>query len=211
MNETEFIETVRGACDQELSRLGSEKALVASTAAQLDDEHVLESAARAERRAIDTFEGWATTEDDTEAQAAFERVLGQERDHLDRIAERLEGTPAAETEADDLHEYLRGLDDAVERVAAGMVARSLVASKSLLQTINYFINESDESTADLFREVRAETDEQVESGARLLADLCTEDAQWDRAERAAVETIELAYEEYADALEGMGIDPKPVC
>lgn len=209
MDAAEFTTTVREECDRELSRLGSEKALVAATAARLEDERVLGSAADAEQRAIETFEEWSATEADDEAQAAFERVLERERDHLDRIAERLEERP--EPEVDELHAHLRGLDDTVERVAAGIVARSMVASRSLLQTINYFVNESDESTAELFRELRAETDEQVESGARLLAELCTEDAQWERAETAAVETVRIAYEAYADTLEGMGIDPRPVC
>lgn len=209
MNAAEFTATLREECDRELDRLGSEKALIATTAAQLEDERVLESAARAERRAIQTFEGWSTTESDAEARATFERILGQERDHFDRIDAHLDGTPEAEEDA--LHTYLRDLDDAIERVAAGVVARSMVASRSLLQTINYFINESDESTADLFREIRRETDEQVESGADLLDDLCTDDDQWERARAAAVQTIQIAYEEYAESLEGMGIDPKPVC
>ncbi|WP_254536893.1 rubrerythrin family protein [Halomarina litorea] len=209
MNEEEFTATVREECAQELDRLGSEKALVATTAAQLEDDRVLESAAQAEQRAIETFEQWSTTEANTEAQTTFERILGQEQDHYDRIAEHLE--TVSEADEDELHEYLRGLDDAIERVAAGVVARGMVSSRSLLQTINYFVNESDEATADLFRDIRAETDEQVESGARLLADLCAEDAQWERAQTAAVQTIQLAYEEYAESLEGMGIDPKPVC
>lgn len=210
MEPQSFVASLRETHGTELDRLGSEKALVAATDAQLDRERVLAAAAAAELRAAETFERWAADESDADARAAFERVADAERDHADRIRERADG--AADLPATDaLHDYLRGLDDTVERVAAGMVARPMVASRSLLQTINFFVNESEEPTADLFRELRAETDELVESGADLLADRCAGDADRERAREAADEAIERAYEEYADSLEGMGIDPKPVC
>ncbi|MFC6836878.1 rubrerythrin family protein [Halomarina ordinaria] len=209
MDPDTFVSTVRAECATELDRLGSEKALVATTAAHLDREHVLTAAARAERRAATTFETWAEREDEAAAREAFERVADRERQHAARVEDHLDGE--VEATADALHEHLRGCDSTVERAAAGMVGRSLVTDRTFLQTINFFVNESDEAAANLFRELRSETDEQVEDGAALLDDLCGRDEDWERAREAAVAVVELAYEEYADALEGMGIDPRPVC
>ena len=224
MDAAEFTATLRDEKSTELDRLGSEKALVASTAAQLDTESVLAAAARAEARAVDTFEAWADSESDDGARAAFERVAAAEREHYERIAGRLDGEPPlapgesdgdtdtdADADGDGLHAYLRSLDDAVERVAAGMVARPMVASRSLLQTINFFVNDADESSAALFREVRSETDAMVEEGVDLLDALCEDEEDWERAERAAGAAVDRAYESYAETLENMGVDPKPVC
>jgi len=170
---------------------------------------VLDAAARSEARAVETFETWAAETDDERVHKAFADAAATERDHYERVAERLDGEVNAES--DPLHDYLRGLDDPVERVAAGLVARPLVASRSLLQTINFFVNDADESMAQLFRELRSETDAMAEEGAAVLESLCESGDDWDRALDAASETIDVAYEAYADALEGLGIDPKPVC
>lgn len=218
MDASEFTATVREERATELDRLGSEKALVAATDARLDADRVLASAARTERRAAETFDRWAESAATDEVRDAFERVADRERAHHDRIAEHVDGTEDADAvdadaaaDPDALHAYLRELDDSVERVAAGMVARPLVASRSLLQTINFFVNEADESAAATFREIRSETDAMADDGAELLESICGSDDDWERAERAALETVDRAYREYADSLENLGIDPKPVC
>lgn len=210
MDGSEFVDTVRSANDQALDRLGSEKALVATTGANLDRETVLETAAEAEARAAETFQGWAADESDDRAREAFEDAATRERDHRERVVS-FGNLSSPEPEPDPLHEHLRGLDDTVDRVAAGLVARPLVASRSLLQVVNFFVNEPDEDAADLFRELRAETDAQVDRGAQVIEIVCGTDGEWDQAATAASETIESAYEEYAGALEELGIDPKPVC
>lgn len=209
MDASEFIATLRRERSTKLDRLGSDKALVATTSARLDTEPVLDAAARSEARAVETFETWAAEADDERVREAFADAAATERDHYDRVAERLDGE--VDAAADPLHDHLRGLDDPIERVAAGLVARPLVASRSLLQTINFFVNDADETTAQLFRDLRSETDAMAEEGAELLEALCESDADWDRALDAASETVDVAYGAYADALEGMGIDPKPVC
>ncbi|MFD1512890.1 rubrerythrin family protein [Halomarina rubra] len=213
MDASEFTAAVERATATELDRLGSEKSLVASTNARLDTEHVLAAAARSEARAAETFEQWAGDESDETVRTTFGRVADAERDHRERIVAHLDESASVATAADvdPLHEHLRGLDDTVERVAAGMVARPLVASRSLLQVINFFINEADESSANVFRDLRAETEAMADEGAELLEPLCESDADWERAETAAVETVAVAYEAYAETLEGMGVDPKPVC
>lgn len=212
MDPEAFAESIREECSTELERLGSEKALVAATDARLDREHVLAAAAAAEVRAAETFEAWADDEDDEGARETFERVAGIEREHAERVRDRMdEGGSADPSDSDALHDYLRDLDGTVERIAAGLVARPMVASRSLLQTVNFFVNESEESTADLFRDLRTETEELIGEGGDLLAERCEGEDDRERARAAAVEAVERAYGEYADSLEGMGIDPKPVC
>jgi len=210
MDSSEFIDRVRADNETALDRLGSEKALVATTRAALDRETVLETAAAAEARAAVTFEEWADDEADDEARAAFAEAGDRERDHSERVS-ALGEVDAGDPSPDALHDYLRGLDDTAARVGAGLVARPLVASRSLLQVINFFVNEGDNAAAETFRELRAETDEQVEAGAALLEQVSESDDDWERAAVAASEAIDAAYAEYADSLDSLGIDPKPVC
>jgi hypothetical protein len=216
MDGDTLVETVRERTATELDRLGSEKALVATTEARLDREGVVSATLAAERRAAATFEMWADDEADADARAAFARVAATERDHAARVAALLddpetESEVAADPDADPLHAHLRTLDSTPERVAAGLVARPLVTSRSLLQVINFFVNEADEAAAGTVREFRAETDALVDDGAALLETCCESEADWERAVDAAAETVRVAYDEYAETLRGMGVDPAPVC
>lgn len=120
----------------------------------------------------------------------------------------------AAASADPVYDYLGRLEGTVERVAAGLVGRPLVDSRTFLQVVNFFLNEGDTGKTELFREIRGEIDDLVEEGATLLngvSDTDRDTGDWERAREAADETIRLAYREYADTLEGMGLDPKPVC
>jgi hypothetical protein len=212
MDGTELVAGVRDRTATHLDRLGSEKALVAATDATLDRDRVLEAAYAAELRAATTFDVWAADEPHGAARDAFERVAELERDHAARVGGLLSGSDpdGMGRGTDALHDYLRDLDSTVERTAAGLVARPLVSSRSLLQVINFFVNEADETAADLFRDLRADTEDLVDVGADVLDDCCA-DEDWDRAEAAAVGAVEAAYDEYADTLRGMGVDPEPVC
>ncbi len=212
MDGDTLVETVTGDRATELDRLGSEKSLVATTAARLDRASVLAAADAAERRAAETFAAWAADESDDAARAAFERVAAQERDHAERVADLLDGDAAVDDPAPDaLHEYLRGLDSTPERVAAGLVARPLVSDRSLLQVVNFFVNEAEETAADVFRDFRSETRALVDDGAALLDTCCDDDDDWNRALDAADRAIAVAYAEYEERLTEMGVDPKPVC
>lgn len=210
MDGSAFVERVRSSNEQSLDRLGSEKALVAATAGALERGTVLETAAAAEARAARTFDAWLADETDDTARGAFEEGRDRERDHLERVSEYGD-VESVDPAPDPLHEHLRSLDDSVERVAAGLVARPLVASRSLLQVINFFVNEGDERGATLFRELRAETDDQAERGGEVVAAVCRSDEDESRALTAAGEAVDVAYAAYAETLEGMGVDPKPVC
>jgi hypothetical protein len=212
MDGTAFVETVRESRATELDRLGSEKALVATTAARLDRTSVLAATLDAERRAAATFEEWATDEPHDEIRSTFERVADLERDHAERVTALFDDAdvPGSDPGPDGIHAHLRPLDSTVERVAAGLVARPLVSDRSLLQVVNFFINEADDRAADAIRDLRAETQDLIDDGTALLDDCCANE-DWDRAREAADRTVDVAYAEYEDRLTEMGVDPKPVC
>lgn len=210
MDGTELVETVRSATATELDRLGSEKALVAATDARLETDAVLEAAAGTEALARDTFRAWADDEGDERAREAFAAVAATEADHHAAVVAELDAEPDV-PEPDALHEHLRGLEGTAERVGAGLVGRSLASERSLLQFVNYFVNEGDAGRADLFRGFRGDTADLVDRGAALLDGVCETDDEWAAARAAAERAIELAYGEYASSLEEMGVDPKPVC
>lgn len=210
MDGSTFVETVQRSKATQIERLGKEKALVATTNASLERAAVLTAAAHAEARARDTFETWATDESNERAREAFETVAATERDHYERVVEMLDSEPSP-PEPDPLHRYLRGLDSTVERVGAGLVGRPLAAERTLLQVVNFFLNEADNPGADTFRTIRSETAATVDTGAEVLEAVCDDDADWVLAQQAAEGAIQTAYDEYAETLEGLGIDPKPVC
>ena len=96
-------------------------------------------------------------------------------------------------------------------MGAGLVGRPLASERTLLQVINFFVNEADDGTANLFRELREETRGVPETGAALLDEVCSGADDWVLARKAAEDAVQVAYDDYAESLRGMGLDPKPVC
>jgi hypothetical protein len=214
MDAASFRESVESAKATELNRLGSQKLLLALTDAELERPTVMRVAADSENAARNTFEAWASDETDPAAREAFAQVAAEEAAHYDRVlAAMTEETRENYDPADGgtLHSYLRGREDAVERVAAGLVGRGIVASKTHLQLVSFFVNEQDEQRANLFRELRTETEDRVDEGLDLLDALCETDEDWERAQAVAAYVVQVAYDDYADSLAGMGLDPKPIC
>ena len=210
MDGDELVEAVRASKATELERLGKEKALVAATDADLSTGAVLRAAAASGRRAQRTFEAWAESEPNEAARESFEGVAALEADHYDRVVAHLDDPPS-DPEPDPLHASLRGIERTVERVGAGLVGRPMASERTLLQVVNFFVNEADDATANLFREFREETRELSGEGAALLDELCSGDEDWVLARKAAEDAVQVAYDDYAEALQGMGLDPKPVC
>ncbi|WP_436925554.1 rubrerythrin family protein [Halosimplex amylolyticum] len=218
MNGQELVDTVRDARATELDRLGSDKYLIAATDADLERAPVLRTVAESAASGRETFDRWAD-EGVGDAASTFETAAERETDHFDRVVESLAALPnddadaAATIDADDepLHASLAETDGTVERLAAGFVGRPLVADRTHLQVVNFFVNEADETRADLARDLRSDANERLQEGITLLDATCETDSDWERAERGAVRVIDAAYDEYVGALEAMGVDPKPVC
>lgn len=210
MDGDEFRETIASEKETQLSRLGSEKFLIAITDATLDADAILEATANSEYAAMTTYSQWAEDEEDDSAAAVFREVAAQEREHFERVTEHLppEFEPA---DGGPMHEYLRGREDTVERAAAGLVGRGLVSDRTHLQIVGFYVNEPDEAMAELYRDFRRETAESTAAGLDLLEERCSGDEDWERARMVAEYVIEVAYDDFADAVRGMGLDPKPIC
>ena len=211
MDSETFVDTLETSKATQLSRLGSNNLLVALTDAELETPVVLRVAANSENAARNTFHEWAESESDDDARDAFAHVAAQEDDHYDRVVAELDDPVFDPVDGGAMHTYLRGREDTVERLAAGLVGRGLVSLRSHTQIISFFVNEADERRADLFRDLKRETQEEVDLGVELLGETCDGDEDWERARMVAEYVIQLAYDDYADSLRGMGLDPKPVC
>jgi rubrerythrin len=209
MTPEEFTEAVREANRTALSRLGSSKSLYADTMGDMDTEAVLRAAADAEHHAAETYAGWAESEADPEASEAFETTASEEREHYETVAGKLDEHEPSD-EVPSIHDYLRSLEDTVERLG-GFVGRTLAAEESKSQTVGFFVGQADPGSAQAFREMNGDLDAQLERALSLLAEHCEDETDWERAETAASEAIQAAYGEYTERLEGMGVNPKPVC
>jgi len=209
MNPDEFLDTVRSDNETALSRLGSSKALYAETAGEMDADAVFASAADAEHAAAETFGHWADDAEDERVRDAFEAFAEQERDHYERVAGKLDGDHEP-SETPGVHAYLRDLDGDAARVG-GFLGRTLASEKSKEQMVGFFVGQADPQTAQVFRELGEDLDGQLDRGRKLLAAVCESDDEYGRALEAATGAIQAAYDEYTETLEGMGVNPKPVC
>ena len=210
MDTADLRDAVGAAKATELDRLGSSKLLLALTDAELDRESVLEAAAASELAARETFATWAAAEAHDAAADLFADIADQEQRHYDRIGDLL-GDAVEPPGAGPMHGYLRNREGTVERLAGGLLGRTLVSDRTHLQVVSFFVNEADEDAADLFRDLRTETREAEARGLELLDSVCETDEDWETAEAVATYVIQLAYDDYTDVLVGMGVDPKPIC
>jgi hypothetical protein len=83
-----------------------------------------------------------------------------------------------------------------------------VLDRLYLQVVSFFVNEADERSADVARELRTAASDL--DPAREALSALSEDERV-RARDAAVDAVGIAYEEYAETLAAMGLDPRPVC
>jgi hypothetical protein len=209
MNGAELVAAVREERATELDRLGSEKALVAVTGAQLEPGPVLSAPARLLAGAAATFADWAGTTDGA-AGEAFADVAATTTEHGDALLDLTDGVDA-DGDPPFVVDELRTAETTPERVAAGLVAYPMVAERLLLQVINFLVNEGDRSKADTVRDARSDLQAMVDDAADLLEAVCGNDGDWVTAQKAATDAVGTAYDEYATSLEEMGLDPKPVC
>jgi len=213
MNSDEFLEKVRDDKETALSRLGSSKSLYAETEGEMEAEEVFRAAAAAEHAASETFQSWADDEEgDEQVREAFAAFAEQERDHYEQVVAKLDGEPEEYEpgEVPAIHEYLRGLDGEVARVG-GFLGRTLASGKSKSQMVGFFVGQADPQTAQLFRDLGGDLDGQLERATEVLDEVCESEDDYEDALEAASGAIQAAYDEYTETLEGMGVNPKPVC
>jgi hypothetical protein len=207
MNGQMLVERVRESKQTELERLGSEKALLAVTRADLSAGTVLEHLGLTVDALRATLETWAGETAGPERDA-FEDATAALGVEYDRVVAHLDADPTGDPPVP--LGTVRGFEDPDQRVAAALVGHGLVFDGTLLQAVSFFVNEADPDRADLVRDLRDGANSRVDDGAAALDALCGQD-DWDRAEAAAADVVESAYHHYAETLGEMGIDPKPVC
>ena len=210
MDGAELVTDVREVREAELSRLGSERVVVAATDARLETGPVLSAAARPLDGGADTLAGWADGTDDERARTAFADAADDLAGYRDAILD-LDDAASAGGDAPYLVDELRTAATAPERVAAGLVAYPLVVERLLLQVIDVLVDEGDRSHAEVVREARTALRAMPDEAATLLDGVCADDGDRVTAEKAATDAIGTAYDEYASRLRELGLDPKPVC
>jgi len=196
----------------QLARLDSERLLPALTDGEPTPPAVLRAAADSEHAAQVTFREWASTASDQPAsttgevdtRALFAWTADREADHRERVCDAL-GAAYDPADGGTLHTYLRERAEAVERVAAGLIARALVSERTHSQIVSFFADR-DSVCAELFRTLRSETAEELQRGLDALDSLCTTPEDWERARMVAGYTVQVAYDDYADTVAGLGLD-----
>jgi hypothetical protein len=208
MDAETFLDSVSDEEYTAIERLGSDKALIAATDATLETAVVLRVVAATEQALHETTTEWAEMAENTAARDLFERVAAAAANRAEAVVAELddETVPPAETfPAADV-----AVADDVERVAA-LVGQAVVTQRTLLQAVNFFVNEADERRASLLRDQRSAASDRADDGAATLESLCADDGDWERAVDTACDVVDAAYGTYVSRLEEMGVDPKPIC
>lgn len=206
MDARATIDAVRDATETERDRLGSDKALVAATGASLETDAVLEAAATREAGLASALAQWA--DEPSDGAGADGAVADAIDEAAAAAAERRDRIDADAGEPDALSVHLESVEVTADRVGAGLVAAPLVADRFYLQVVNFFVNEADGGRADLARELRSDASSLDRAETALDALSASER---DAAASAAIEAVEVAYDDYAETLDAMGLDPKPIC
>ena len=208
MDATELRREIESEYETELSRLGSSKSMYAATEGEMETDAVLSAMADRAHTAARTFDTWTAETTDTMLADVFGSLAADQHSQAEQIAEA--GGETAVDSPTDLQEHLRELNIRVERLG-GMFAWTLVIDRTLAQAVGFFIGNADPSSASLFRDLRTDVERAGDQAEELLGEICDGPGDWKRAETAASEAIEAAYDEYVDTLESMGVKVKPVC
>ncbi|WP_411967602.1 transcription antitermination protein [Haloferax sp. YSSS75] len=198
---SDILDSLRDAHETPLSRLGSSKALYAVTGGEMSGDAVRAAAAAEADVATDLFDQWAADDPNDEAAALFSDLADTARAHADTV----DADPAAN--APNVYGVLDDFDTTDERLG-GALARALVSLKTVEQMVGFFIGDADPKTANSFRTLKSDLQDQLDTLADAIDELADDDAV---VREAADAVVEAAYDEYVETLEGMGIKPKNVC
>jgi len=205
MDATAVLGTVRDENNTELSRLGSSKSLYADTEGEMDPETVLAVMADAAHHAAETFDGWAS---DRDVEGTFAAAAERERDHYDAIVGELDAHEPGDRPA--AVEALRGLADSTARLGA-LLGWTLVAERKASQATGFFTGQAKPGTASTFRAFDEDHEAARADALAALEAVCDTEDDRASAEAAATAVVQAAYDAYVETLEGLGVNPKPVC
>jgi hypothetical protein len=197
MDATALRETVERDHAAALDRLGARDLLVALDGESPTREGLLSAVADSEYAARETFREWADTAAEGDLRETFEAVVEQEDRHLRRVRAVMATSWSRPGGPGPMHAYLRGREESVQRVAGGMVGRTLVSLRTHGCLIAYFDGRDDEVT-HLLSELRAETADCLAEGLAAL-DARAAGPDWDDATAVAGYTVRLAADDLDDA------------
>ena len=205
MDADSFLDDLRDAHGTELSRLSSSKAVYALTDGEMDGDAVRAGTARELHELASVLDGWAGTSE-TEAADLFADAA----EFAATSADDFDGEAPEESAAGVTADALAACESDRERLA-GAAAAFLVLEELAGQLVGFFVGDADRTSADEFREFRAELGDYRDEAAALLADHCGDESDWETAHEVGADVVDGAYDWYVDTLESMGVEPKNVC
>ncbi|MGQ4806791.1 hypothetical protein NKDENANG_00126 [Candidatus Entotheonellaceae bacterium PAL068K] len=219
MDATTFVEQLSATNQEILSRLAPAETLVAESAGDLRLENLLKIALKNELEATEIAARWLVSTPDVEVKLALARQAGDEAKHYRLIEAHLQELGVDLSSFDPLAQgygplfaYLDGLEETVERVAAGQFTREAIAVVKNQQFIDLCEAQGHTATAALYRNtIQKDEAYHQQLGHTLLLRLATTPETQESAKRAASRTLELAEELHHLALTKMGVHHAPGC
>ncbi len=185
----------------------------------LNINQLLKMALKNEIEATELAAYWIHSTPEVEVKLGFSRQVGDEARHYRIIAERLQELGEDLRDFDPLaagysplFEYLKTLENTVERVAAGQFTREAIALIKNEQFIECCHEAGDSETARCYEEI-IQPDETFhhQLGKKILEQYANTDALQFQARQAAQKTLELAEELQGIVFNKMGIHHAPGC
>lgn len=195
MTPEEFLAAVEASVETDLEHLDSSVPPVDGSGRRTS-ESVLRAAAGVEAATRDRFAKWAEAAVDDLLHDTYLDAAEREAEHYERLLAELPDT-SVEPSDGPVSDYLRDVHNPAERIAAGFVGRALVDIRVQAHHEAYFARRGEERRARIFRDLRTETEGDVERGADLLEGFCRMDDDWERALDAATRVVTLAVDEWA--------------
>ncbi len=219
MTTDEFIAELDAANHAVLERMRTLDDRNAESADPPPVSKMLRAALRNELEATELAARWIPSTGELDVKLALARQVGDEARHLQLIADRLRALGEDPFEPDTLaqpwsplFQYLDGLTDTVERIAAAHFTREGIALVKNEQFATLCEERGDTETATLYRQtINADEQHHHELGRTLLARYATDEAAQGRARAAAARTLELAEETQAAAFAKKGVARGPGC
>jgi uncharacterized ferritin-like protein (DUF455 family) len=180
---------------------------------------MLRAALKNELEATELAARWMPSTEQLDLKLALARQVGDESRHLALLADRLRALGHDPYDPDPLSlpwsplfQYLEGLTDPVERIAAAHFTREGIALVKNLQFAALCEERGDAETAELYREtINADEQHHHNLGRGLLKRYAVDEASQERARTAAARTLELAEETQAAAFAKKGVARGPGC
>jgi len=140
-----------------------------------------------------TYTMWAFSETHGEASELFARAADRQQKHAELCRYHLPSDPPSGP-SNAMFQFVRDRDSTTERLAAGVVARSLVTGRSCRGIRDVYATADREAVTEVLTEIEQDLDEFGARGVDLLERICETRADLRTARETAAETIRIAHE-----------------